>query len=263
MEKKNKRKINHFKKFTKRPSQFTLQPNQRGFLCTCNSREKECVREAYNILNEHADLLFGGSALTPSKVDIDDDLDAEINNLRTEDKHKRFQVVESGAKNVLFIRTSIDEPVKLAHHILQSVHDNNRHQTRHLIRLVPVEVTCKAFLNDVLQAVEPLLEKHFKEGPKSYSVVFNRRNNNSLNKDEVIKAIADKVAAIRNDHKVNLKEGDWTIVVEVIRSIALVAVVPDFLKYKKFNVHLTVNSEVEDGMTNVQKLEELCKSVGN
>jgi len=40
-----------------------LEPGMKGFLITCNNREKEAVREAYNILNEYADELYG-----PDKV---------------------------------------------------------------------------------------------------------------------------------------------------------------------------------------------------
>lgn len=40
-------------------TQFTLQPGVRGFLATCNFREKDCIREATNILSECADRIYG------------------------------------------------------------------------------------------------------------------------------------------------------------------------------------------------------------
>jgi hypothetical protein len=36
-----------------------LEIGQRGFLCTCNGFEKDCAKEAMNLLNEYADKLFG------------------------------------------------------------------------------------------------------------------------------------------------------------------------------------------------------------
>ena len=36
-----------------------LDIDMSGFLITCNNREREAVREAYNLLNEYADRLFG------------------------------------------------------------------------------------------------------------------------------------------------------------------------------------------------------------
>ena len=36
----------------------SLEPGLRGFLITCNNREREAVREAYNVLEEYADDMF-------------------------------------------------------------------------------------------------------------------------------------------------------------------------------------------------------------
>ena len=40
-----------------------LDANMKGFLITCNNRERDAVREAYNLFNEYADKLYG-----PEKV---------------------------------------------------------------------------------------------------------------------------------------------------------------------------------------------------
>ena len=48
----------------KRPRQSSsLDSGMKGFLITCNKREKETVREAYNLFNEYADNMYG-----PDKV---------------------------------------------------------------------------------------------------------------------------------------------------------------------------------------------------
>lgn len=240
---KPKQKYNYFKKGQKRVK-YSLEPNLKGFLCSCNNREKECVKESYNILNRYADTLFGSEdAKEPPTVDedIEDELVNELDNLKSqsnEPKSRRFQVVESGAKNFLFIRTTLEDPIKLAETIVSDIAENKQQLTRFLIRLVPIEVTCKAYIKDIENSIEPLLTKHFKEKSQSFSIVFNHRNNNSLSKDEVIKVVADKVSAIRADHKVNLKEAEVSIVIEVIRNMALIGVVPNFLKYKKYNLHM-------------------------
>ena len=36
-----------------------LEPGLKGFIVTCNDREREAVKETYNILNEYADKLYG------------------------------------------------------------------------------------------------------------------------------------------------------------------------------------------------------------
>lgn len=44
----------------KRKNVNKIEPGMTGFLCTCNSKlkEKDCMRESYNLLNEFADKLF-------------------------------------------------------------------------------------------------------------------------------------------------------------------------------------------------------------
>lgn len=36
-----------------------MKTGMKGFICTCNGNEKQCVQESYNILNEYADKLYG------------------------------------------------------------------------------------------------------------------------------------------------------------------------------------------------------------
>lgn len=253
-----KRKSQYYKgPHQKRSRRNVLGVNMRGFLCSCNNREKDCVYESYNLLNRYADALYGTSADVEKKTgDVEDDLKKEIEALKQEDElpgGKRFLVVESGAKNVIFIRTQLENPVELAEKIVADIQRTKQQQCRFLIRLVPIEVTCKAYEKDIEKAIEPLLEKYFKDQPRTYGIVFNHRNNSNVCRDTVIKVVADKVAAIRSDHKVNLKEAELSIVIEIIRGVALLAVVPDFLKYKKYNLLAlsskgseTSNKESED-----------------
>ena len=43
----------------KKRKRLMLECGMKGFLCTCNFREKDCVREAYNLLNEYAEKVYG------------------------------------------------------------------------------------------------------------------------------------------------------------------------------------------------------------
>lgn len=58
---KNKRPKSYYVQLAKKQKTHhnVLSPGLTGFLCTCNDRERECVLEAYNILNEYADQLYG------------------------------------------------------------------------------------------------------------------------------------------------------------------------------------------------------------
>lgn len=104
-------------------SAFELGPGQKGFICTTNNREKESIREAYNLLNEYADILYGsqkvtdktepeGAEVTVKKesTEIEDELSKEVADLKNETKKpetRRFQSVVTGVKNCAFIKTTV------------------------------------------------------------------------------------------------------------------------------------------------------------
>lgn len=46
-------------KRNKSSASFQLDAGMRGFLITCNNTEQRAVKEAYNLLNQYADAMFG------------------------------------------------------------------------------------------------------------------------------------------------------------------------------------------------------------
>lgn len=238
----------------KRP---TLEVNLKGFICSCNDREKDCVRESYNLLNKYADVLYPSQPSTEDckDTDIADDLRKELLEL-TSNKKNRFQVVESGAKNLIFINTTLEDPVQLAEKIVSDIAETKNKQTRILLRLVPIEITCKAYVKDIENAFKRIATKYFTENSKTFSVVYNHRNNNNLKRDDVIKVIADAVFQTRSDHKVNLKDAEISVVIEVIKGIALIGIVPNFIKYKKYNLHAITDQDKETEKEQIQQSQQ-------
>lgn len=43
------------KKYNFKDNRFNLQPDMKGFLCTCNYGEKDCQKEAINLLREYSE----------------------------------------------------------------------------------------------------------------------------------------------------------------------------------------------------------------
>lgn len=214
-----------------------LDVGMKGFLCSCNNREKECISEAYNILNKYADLMGIPQQIEDNpKDDIQDNLSNEIAALKSTEKVNKFQVVESGAKNFLFIKTTLEKTVDLASMIVADIVETKNQQTKFLIRLIPIEITCKAYMKDIEAAFRPLGDKYFTQVAKTFAIVYNHRNNNNLNRDEVTKLIADLISQLNPCNKVDLKTPELVVVVEVIKGIVLLSVIPKYFQYKKFNL---------------------------
>ena len=104
----NKRKAKNKQWYkAQKKRKFSLCPDIKGFLCFCNFREKEAIREAYNILNQHfneesqvgkdqPDTLAAENESEEDDGDIEAQLEREKAALKTEhessEEQRRFQV---------------------------------------------------------------------------------------------------------------------------------------------------------------------------
>ncbi|XP_049778729.1 THUMP domain-containing protein 1 homolog [Schistocerca cancellata] len=258
-----RRKPGYYSNKSKKPRNFTLEPGLKGFICTCNIREKDCIREAYNILNEYADQLYGNERESrnwrerPEKANEESDgeietaLSNEIESIKAESKKtvdgRRFQVVESGANNCLFIRTNLDDPVDLMQHILKDIETSKKQKTRFLLRMIPIEVTCKAYLDDIKEKVSVLFDKYFTKEEKTFSIIINRRNSNMVSRDDAIAELAEMIKMRNINNRVDLKQPQLTVIIEVIRSMCCIGILPDYFRFRKYNLLELASPEGKKG----------------
>ncbi|XP_004373366.1 THUMP domain-containing protein 1 [Trichechus manatus latirostris] len=232
-----------------------LEPGLQGILITCNMNERKCVEEAYSLLNEYGDDMYGPEKFTdknqqPSGDEGEDDdveaaLKKEVDDIRafTEMRLRRFQSVESGANNVVFIRTLGIEPEKLVHHILQDMYKTKKKKTRVILRMLPISGTCKAFIEDMKKYAETFLEPWFKAPNKgTFQIVYKSRNNSHMNREEVIKELAGVVGSLNSENKVDLTNPQYTVVVEIIKAVCCLSVVKDYMLFRKYNLQEVVKS---------------------
>jgi len=221
-------------------SQKELGLEMKGFMCTSN-REKDSVREAYNILNEFGDILYGSEAPRTKKVEeeleIEDELAAEIAELkqqRWKPSERRFLSVTTGVKGCVFIRTTVEDPVKVVNAIMENIETERVKKTRFLQRMIPIQATCKPTPEEILKTAEALVEKHM-EGYKSFSILFKVRNF-KVDREEVIHPLADFVAKKYPDIKVDLSNGEVSIVIEVLRKTCCIGILPNYYGRSKYNL---------------------------
>lgn len=237
-----------------------LEPGIKGFLATCNFREKDCVRECYNILNEYnndenekseadADAVAStAEEVKPEKVansddddeeeeDISTQLENELKTMKTKRNKSQFQQVETKTPNCIFIKTTIENPLELAEKIMRNIFETKKRKTRNLLRLIPIEIVCRADLTDITNSAGKLFDKYFLNvSPKTFAIVVNKRYNNSIDRMKIIKELADIVTFKNIQHKVDLKNAELTVVVEVIKGLCCLAILPDYNKLRKFNL---------------------------
>ncbi|XP_037363399.1 THUMP domain-containing protein 1 [Talpa occidentalis] len=240
-----------------------LEPGLQGILITCNMNERKCVEEAYSLLNEYGDDMYGPEKFTdidqqPSgSKEEDDDVESalkkEVGDIKasTEMRLRRFQSLESGANNVVFIKTLGIEPEKLVHHILQDMHKTKKKKTRVILRMLPISGTCKAFLEDMKKYAETFLEPWFKAPNKgTFQIVYKSRNNSHLNREEVIKELAGIVGSLNSENKVDLTNPQYTVVVEIIKAVCCLSVLKDYMLFRKYNLQEVVKSAKDSSQLN-------------
>ncbi|XP_028263604.1 THUMP domain-containing protein 1 [Parambassis ranga] len=234
-----------------------LEVGMQGILITCNMNERKCTAEAFNLLNEYADKLYGPEKLQDNtegsseeeeaeEEDVDDALKKEVAQLQASGakQQRRFQALDSGANNVIFIRTQNLESDKLVHHILSDLHTTKKKKSRVILRMLPVTGTCKAFQEDMVKYLTTFLEPWFKTpNCATYQIAFKARNSSHNKRDEIIKSIAGLVGKLNPKNKVDLTNPELTIIVEVIKAVCCISVLKDYTLYRKYNVQEVVKED--------------------
>ncbi|XP_076458195.1 THUMP domain-containing protein 1-like [Babylonia areolata] len=221
----------------------------KGFIITCNDRERDAVKESYNILNEYADKLYGpeskeeaNSSGDSDGEDIEAAIAREVQTLKeaTAKGERRFQNSETGAKNCIFIKTTLDDPAGLAHAIFTDLRQSKLQKSRHALRLLPVVGTCKANVKDISELAKDVLQPFFTETKLevTFAINFKARNNSGVGREMVISTLRETIentfpsVLLRFTH-VNPQ---ITILVEVMRGVACIAVAKDFALFRKYNL---------------------------
>ncbi|XP_051242621.1 THUMP domain-containing protein 1 [Dicentrarchus labrax] len=234
-----------------------LEVGMQGILITCNMNERKCTAEAFNLLNEYADQLYGpekfqdnnGSSSEEEDAeeeDVDVALKKEVAQLQASGakQERRFQALDSGANNVIFIKTHNLESDKLVHHILSDLHTTKKKKSRVILRMLPVTGTCKAFQDDMVKYLTTFLEPWFKTpNCATYQIAFKARNSSHNKRDEIIKSVAGLVGKLNPKNKVDLTNPELTIIVEVIKAVCCLSVVKDYTLYRKYNVQEVVKED--------------------
>ncbi|XP_074646279.1 THUMP domain-containing protein 1-like [Tubulanus polymorphus] len=232
-------------------SQSQLCPKQKGFLLTCNNmQDKQCKAEAYRILNEYADILYGpeksvNDGETEDKNDDDnDDLDAALQReiKRAKTSKQRFQALNCGAKNCVFIKTDLPRPDELATKIFADVLSKREAKSRFIQRFLPITHVCKIHDEDIAKcAVEMVGE--FKAANRrdadetfEYCVMFRQRCNGNVARTTFYQHIEDALNANGVNFLVKFEKPKFVVIIEVIKTICCMSIVEDYFEFNKYNI---------------------------
>lgn len=166
---------------------------------------------------------------------------------------------------------SSHDPVKIVRELCTSAarKDFQGPRSRYIKRLTPISLVRKTMANGLESLCDELLPAHFLIGdeqstesginnagkPLSQGFKFairpTIRNNNKLDRDQVIQIVAAKVEALgKKKHTVDLKGYDKLILIDVYRNIVGMSVVgSEFETLKRFNLSEIHSSHFGDDQT--------------
>lgn len=234
-----------FAKQARKSFKNAIEPGDRGFLVTCNYKERDAKTECYQILNDYYKKLNPEKEETKNddNNDEDDDIAAQlqssIENTKKESKERvrTFNAKDTGVSNLFFISTAIDDPLLLGTTIIRDLAETKKKRTKVTLRFIPIEAVCKAKIEDIKNAAGLLFDKHFLKEPSTFGILFNKRYNQDIQRVDVIRELADLVTAKNIANKVNLKDPQQSIIVEIIKNTCMLTVLPDYFKLKKYNLN--------------------------
>lgn len=222
----------------------------RGFFLSCEngkesrtaSQMKDAVMELYKTMVPKAEPAAAAAAGGEAANDIQASLAAEVAELK-EDQDIVFKKLDhETGKGLCFIKMKYAEdgptPPQLALKMMEDIEKTREKKARFCMRFMPIEQTCFAGKDEITKAVTELIKKHFPEGedatPVKYSVLFEKRSHNTMDRSETIDMVAKLVP---KPHTVDLTAPEKTILVSCIKSVCLLAVVDKYMRYMKYNVN--------------------------
>lgn len=221
-----------------------------GIFVTCDKgQESKCLREMDDILSEHLKLHQDNSPAETTRetfddcVDIEKNIEKELEAMKStySDYKRPYTFVKLEISCVSFIRTPAPlDPVSMVRQICEDAYSEASPQrTRFVRRLTPVSCLRKTLGNGLEQLCEAVLPPAFGAGitAKKFAIRPTIRNNGKMDRDTVIKTVADAVHRLNPDHSVDLVNYGCLILVEVYRNVCGMSVVgAEFEKLRRFNL---------------------------
>ena len=278
--KSTKKDANNKEKIKKKPkNELNINDEMKGFLIfTDKHREKNCIRDAYNILNDVTEKIYPnleenkGTINLKEEIDIKENknvsskIDEEIKNLQ---KNKKiFNSVNTRCAAIVFIKIEEEysfqiSPKEVVNYIINEVITTKKSLSKCISKFYPIEICTKYNLDTLNEKVDELVKKYFKDDIdiiKTWKIELRVRNNNSVNKKEIMNIIFNKIN--KEKYKVEYKNPELTFFVEISWNLMCLSVLEKFSEYKSYNIQslAKTDEEINDEKNKLISLEEEQKN---
>ncbi|RMJ23341.1 THUMP domain protein [Aspergillus sp. HF37] len=221
----------------------SIESGDSGVFVTCDiGKEGKCIAETLDLFSQSLEAAGSGEneqEASPDEDDIEAQIKREVEGLKPgSDKSRQFQAVRMDIPCVIFVRLdkSID-PVQLVHQLCidAQAHPETK-RSRWIKRMTPATSIRKTLSVDLEALAREMLHPHFHSGgpSKKYAIRPSVRGNDKFHRDSIIQTVAGVVGP---EHRVDLKNYDAVILVDVIQNVIGITVLgSDYDQLKRFNL---------------------------
>ena len=246
----------------KNKNEININEEMKGFLIfTDKHREKNCIRDAYNILNDVTEKLYPNLENNRGNInlneeiniknnkDISSKMDEEIQNLQK--NNKIYTSINTRCAAIVFIKIEEEyalyiSPKEIVNYIINEVINTKKSLSKCISKFYPVEICTKYNKENFIEKVEKLTKTYFKndiDNIKTWKIEIRVRNNNSVNKKEIMNIILNKIN--KDKYKVDYKHPELTFLVEISWNLMCLSVLEKFSEYKYYNIQSLAKTEEE------------------
>ena len=260
---KSKKIDNKYEKSKKKnQNDININDEMKGFLIfTDKHREKNCIRDAYNILNDVTEKLYPNLEDCKGGINLNEEINIKQNNnisskieeeIKYLQKNKKiFTSINTRCAAIIFIRIEKDyafqiSPKEIVYYIINDVINNKKSLSQCISKFYPVEICTKYNFDILKEKVDELVKEYFKENfdtIKTWKIELRVRNNNSVNKKEIMNLILNKIN--KDKYKVDYKNPELTFLVEISCNLMCLSVLEKFNEYKSYNIQSLSKTEEE------------------
>ena len=261
----NKSKDKKEKQNKKNNHDLNSNDELKGFLIfTDKHREKNCIRDAYNILNDVTEKLYPNLIdSNKSEINLNEEINIK-NNINTNISSKIEEEIKNLKRNkniftsintrcaaTVFIKieeeySNLISPKEIVNYIINEVLNTKKLLSKCISKFYPVEICMKYNLDNFKEKVDELVKKYFDENienKKTWKIELRIRNNNSVNKKEIMNFIFNKTN--RDKYIVDYKKPELTFFVEISCNLMCLSVLEKFSEYKYYNIQSLAKTEEE------------------
>ncbi|KAK1938660.1 hypothetical protein X943_003203 [Babesia divergens] len=234
-----------------------LAIGSRGLLISnsASGKHKEAMQECLTILREYCekvDPTFGQErhcAPDSGPANVEKAIEMEL-----ADSKRYFDRFVPGPwisqnLNVVHFTEEVDVPSTFVREIFHEKLRSGTYSARFLCRIVPYDVVCKAEGDPFTETLTALVAKHFPDSQANgvpekdekgdvttWSLSYSCRNSNALKRQDVIDLA---VQLVGRNYRVDLRNPDKLLIVEVVKGSCGLAVISDYKLIAHFKLNIS------------------------